>query len=387
VDPLRLRQTAIAGVGATEFSKNSGRSELQLALECSRAAIADAGLQPREIDGFVTFTVDNNAETALAPGLGVKELRWASRMPYGGAGSVAAVLQAATAVASGAARAVLVWRAFNERSERRYGQPTTADRVRTTDSVDASWYTPFGLDTPAKWAGLQFQRYMASVGLTNSDLGHYSVACRDWASTNPAAWFYGRPITHDDHQNSRWIAEPVLRLLDCCQESDGGVGLVVTSAERAADGPSGGARLAAGALRTTTDFNPIVGFYGDDLAGMPAARAVGQALWAGELRPHDMDAAMLYDAFSPAVFLHLEELGLCPRGELREFVTSGQLGRGGRLPVNTHGGLLGEAYIHGMNNIAEGVRQVRSQSVNQLPDARNVIVASGIAAMVLQRIG
>jgi acetyl-CoA acetyltransferase len=377
-----MQRTAIAGLGATEFSKASGRSELQLALECSRAAIEDAGMTPSDIDGLVTFTVDKNAETALLPSLGLGDLGWSSRVPYGGAGSAAAVLQAATAVASGAAQAVLIWRAFNERSGSRFGQ-SDPNRVPTPDSVDMSWYRPFGLDTPAKWAGLQFQRYLSVRGMTNSDLGHYAVACRDWASTNPQAWFYGKPITHADHQGSKWVAEPVLRLLDCCQESDGGVALVVTSAARAADAPHGGARLAAGAMRVPRTFNPIVGFYDEDLATFPAAREVGKAMWRTGLAPSDIDAAMLYDAFSPAVFLMLEELGLCPTGEAKDFVASGAIGRGGSLPVNTNGGLLGEAYIHGLNNVAEAVRQIRGQAANQLADARHVLVSSGMSAIVL----
>ena len=131
---------------------------------------------------------------------------------------------------SGQADAVLVYRAFNERSGRRFGQP----QGRLPDPA-WNWYLPFGLDTPAKIYSLQFQRYMHRYGVTNEDFGRYTVVARDYAATNPLAWFHGRPITLDDHQASRWIVEPVLRLLDCCQESDGGVAVVVTTPERARD--------------------------------------------------------------------------------------------------------------------------------------------------------
>src|SRR3954468_12334176 len=230
---IPLTQTAIVGIGQTEFSKNSGRSELQLACEASRAAIEDAGLKPSDIDGMVTFDSDPNDELAIIRNVGIPELQWVSRTIRGGAGSGSTLHHAAAAVASGAANYVLVYRAFNERSGRRFGQPQGA-----ISNPAGNWYMPYGLDTPAKIYSLWFQRYMAKYGLTNADFGRYTVAVRKYAAKNPNAWFYNRPITLDDHQNSRWIVEPILRLLDCCQESDGGVALIVTTAERARDLPN-----------------------------------------------------------------------------------------------------------------------------------------------------
>jgi acetyl-CoA acetyltransferase len=232
----------IAGIGQTEFSKHSGRSELQLAAEASRAAINDAGLRPGDIDGTVTFTLDANDELALMTTLGIPLLRYSARTRGGGGGANATIQLAATAVVSGAASAVLVYRAFNERSGRRFGQPPGQLR-----SPAWNWYHPFGLDTPAKVYGLAFQRYMARYGATNADFGRYSVVARKHAATNPAAWFYRRPITLEEHQSSRWIVEPVIRLLDCCQESDGGVAVVVTRAALAGDLPHGGVRIEAAA--------------------------------------------------------------------------------------------------------------------------------------------
>ena len=171
-------KAAIVGIGHTEFSKDSGRSELQLCAEAVRAAISDAGLTPGEIDGSVTFTLDGNDELAVMRTVGIKEMRWTSRTPFGGGGSSATIEQATAAVVSGAADAVVVYRAFNERSGRRFGQPSAGP-----PAPSMNWYRPYGLDTPAKAYSLWFQRYMYRYGVTNEDFGSYSVvareACRD----------------------------------------------------------------------------------------------------------------------------------------------------------------------------------------------------------------
>src|SRR3954451_7936912 len=237
---IPLTETAIVGIGQTEFSKNSGRSELQLACEASRAAIEDDGLKPSDIDGMGTFDSDANHELAIIRTVGIPELRWVSRTIRGGAGSGSCIHHAAAAVSSGAAKNVLVFRAFNERSGRRFGQPMGASA-----NPAANWHIPYGLDTPAKIYSLWYQRYMDQYGVTNADFGRYTVAARKYAAKNPNAWFYNRPITLDDHQSSRWIVEPILRLLDCCQESDGGVALVVTTTDRAKDTRNGGVRIEA----------------------------------------------------------------------------------------------------------------------------------------------
>src|SRR5579863_3135334 len=259
---------AIAGIGHTEFSKDSGRSPLQLAVEASRAAIEDAGLHPRDIDGSVTFQLDTNDDLYVISNLGVPNLRFSSRTRGGGGGACATIQHAAAAVSSGAADAVLVWRAFNERSGRRFGQPNPR-------GADPSWdfYLPFGLDTPAKVYGLTFQRYMHRYGLTNADFGLYTVVARDYANTNPNAWFYDRPITLADHQASRWIVEPLLRLLDCCQESDGGVALVVTSADRTPDLPHPAVRIEAAVQGHVLGGDEMYNYYNGDLSEFPEVAA------------------------------------------------------------------------------------------------------------------
>ena len=195
--------------------------------------------------------------------------------------------------------------------------------------------------------------------------------------TNPAAWFYQQPITLEDHQASRWIAEP-LRLLDCCQESDGGQALVVTSVERARDLANAPAVVQAVAQGTGVDQHMMTSFYREDIAQLPEMGVVARQLWAGSgLTQSDIQMAILYDHFTPYVLMQLEEFGFCGRGEAKDFIRDGAIELGGRLPLNTHGGQLGEAYIHGMNGIAEGVRQVRGSAVNQVAAVEHVLVTAG----------
>ena len=371
----------ICGIGQTDFSKDSGRSELQLALEASAAAIADAGITPAEIDGMVSFAQDSSDEFSLMRLLGIPELHWISRTPHGGALSMATVQHAAAAVASGAARAVLVWRAFNERSGRRFGQP-----MAVPNRWPGSWYRTYGLDTPAKVYSLWFWPYMLRYGLTNADLGRYVVVARRNAATNPNAWYHGRPITLEEHQESRWIVEPILRRLDCCQESDGGVALIVTSPERAADLPGRSVAIEAAVQAHVEGGDVMYDYYHEDLAEFAEARATARRLHEMTgLRPSDYQVALLYENFSPVVFLQLEAFGFCGPGEARDFIAGGHIDLDGTIPVNTHGGLLGEAYIHGVNNLLEGVRQIRGTAVNQVAGVEHVLCASGRSAVVLGR--
>lgn len=369
--------TSIAGIGATEFSKASGRSELQLSAEATLSALADAGLSAADVDGLTTFTMDTSSEIALARELGVGELRFFSRINYGGGAACATVQQAAMAVATGMADVVVAYRGFNERSGQRFGQVQSAAATQAnTNGLDNAWTYPYGLSTPAATVAMQARRYMHDFGVTSADFGRVAVADRRHAAVNPAAFFYERPITLEDHQSSRMIADP-LRLLDCCQESDGAVAIVVTSTERARDLRAGAVPIVAAAQGSAADQFVMTSYYRDDI-GIPEIGVVGRDLWRQSgLAPTDIDTAVLYDHFTPYVLMQLEELGFCGRGEAKDFVADGAIEIGGRLPLNTHGGQLGEAYIHGMNGIAEAVRQVRGNSVNQVDDARHVLVTAG----------
>ena len=374
-------RAVIAGIGHTEFSQNSGRSTLQLAAEASLAAIADAGFATTEVDGTVTFSMDTNDELALIRTTGIPMLRFCARTRGGGGGASATVQLAAAAVESGQADAVLVYRAFNERSMHRFGQPV----ARNVDPV-WNWAVPFGLDTPAKVYSLTFQRYMHEFGLTNEDFGRYTVVARDWAATNPNAQFFERPITLQDHQDSRWIVEPILRKLDCCLESDGGVALLVTTAERAADHGSDAVPILASSTIQLEGGHEMFAYYHEDLCEYPEGRGLGELLYRqAEITASDIDVAMIYENFSPIVFLQLESFGFCGRGEASDFIRDGHIGRGGSLPVNTNGGLLGEGYIHGMNNIIEGVRQLRGTAPNQISDVEHVLVSAGRSGFILGR--
>jgi acetyl-CoA acetyltransferase len=380
---------AIVGIGQTEFSKDSGRSELQLAAEASLSAIKDAGLNPADIDGMVTFGSDSNDELALMRNLGVPQLRWTARTRGGGGGSAATLQLASAAVMSGMANNVLVYRAFNERSGGRFGQPMSADpgARRSGPMGPWMWYIPYGLDTPAKIYSLWTQRYMHKYGVENVDFGRYTVSARKHAATNPAAWFYERPITLEDHQNSRWIVEPILRLLDCCQESDGGVAVVVTSADRARDLPQTPVVIEAADQAHIMNGDELFDFYLGDRAAFPEAGELGKQMWnTTGLKPGDIDVAMIYENFSPLVFLQLEAFGFCGPGEAKDFIKEGNLDIDGALPTNTHGGLLGEGYIHGVNNILEAVRQLRGTAVNQVPDAEHVLVAAGRSGAILGKL-
>ena len=369
---------AVVGIGATEFSKDSGRSELRLACEAVEAAVVDAGLEPSRIDGMVTYTQDTNPEIEIARNLGIGELSFFSRIHHGGGAACATVQQAALAVHAGVADYVVCYRAFNERSGRRFGAGVQGrPAMATAEDAHFSWYSPFGLLTPAQWVAMFATRYMYEYGATSEDFGRVAVADRKHAATNPKAWFYGKPITLDEHQASRWIVEP-LHLLDCCQESDGAQAFVVTSLERARDLSNPPAVVRASAQGAGENQDMMTSYYRDRISGLPEMGLVARQLWnTTGLGPDDIQTAIIYDHFTPLVFPQLEEFGFCARGEAKDFVRDGTIELGGKLPINTHGGQLGEAYIHGMNGIAEGVRQVRGTSVNQIDGAEHVLVTAG----------
>jgi acetyl-CoA acetyltransferase len=371
-------RAAVVGIGATEFSKNSGRSELQLALEACAAACADAGVDPKQVNGLSTFTMETNPESEIMRGLGIPELTHFSRIHFGGGAPCATVQYAAMAVAAGVADYVLCYRAFNERSGRRFGTGVQ-DRPAgaTAEEAQFAWTSPHGLLTPASWVAMFARRMMHEYGVTSEDFGRVAVADRRHAADNPAAHFYQQPITLEDHQASRWIVEP-LHLLDCCQETDGGQAILVTSVERARDLRQPAVVVEAAAQGMADDQHMMRSFFRDSLVGLPEMGTCARQIWeTSGLGPQDVKTAVLYDHFTPFVLAQLEEFGFCGPGEAKDFIADGGIEIGGRLPVNTHGGQLGEAYLHGMNGIAEGVRQVRGTSVNQVEGAEHVLVTGG----------
>jgi acetyl-CoA acetyltransferase len=379
-------QAAIVGIGQTEFSKNSGRSELQLACEAVRDAIRDAGLSPSDVDGMTTFTLDTSDDIEIARSVGIGDLSFFSRTPHGGGAALGVVHQAAMAVATGAAEVVVCYRALNGRSGQRYSQGVAGDIV-TSDLIHWSWYMPFGLMTPASWVAMFTQRYMHETGCKSSDLAQVAVSTRKHAVNNPNAFFHGKPLTFEEHQSSRMIVDP-LRLYDCCQETDGGCACIVTTPERARDLAQPGALIRGIAQAAGPDQEVMTSFYRPTIAAIPEMDLVAEQVYATSgLGPEDLQAAVIYDAFSSIVLWQLESFGLCGRGEAKDFVKDGALELGGRLPTNTHGGQLSEAYIHGMNGVNEGVRLIRGTSVNQPAKNDCVLVTAGVgvptSAMIL----
>jgi acetyl-CoA acetyltransferase len=222
------------------------------------------------------------------------------------------------------------------------------------------------------------RRYMHVYGATSEDFGRVAVTVRRHAAVNPRAWFYRKPITLEDHQASRWIAEP-LHLLDCCQETDGGQAMVIVSTERARHLRHAPALITAAAQGSGPDQYSMVSYYRDDLTRIPEVELCARQLWAqSHLRPRDIDAAILYDHFTPFVLHQLEEYGFCGRGEAKDFIADGNLEVDGSLPTNTHGGQIGEGYLHGTNGVAEGVRLIRGTSTTQPDDVSNVLITAGV---------
>ena len=371
-------KTAIAGIGATEFSKNSGRSELQLAVEAVSAALADAGIDRSEVDGLVTFTMDNNIEVEVARGIGAGNLKFFSRPHYGGGGGCGGVLHAALAVAAGVSDVCVVYRAMNERSQYRFGQPM-GGLPPTSEYAVLSYHAIHGIQTAAAFIAMGMRRYMHDTGATERDFANLAVNSRGFAATNPAAFFYGKPITAEQHLESRMICDP-LRLLDCCQESDGAVAIVVVSAERAKSLKQKPAIIRAASQSAPVGQVNLTSYYRPDIAAYDEVAFSARQLYdMARMTPADMRMAIIYDHFAPTILPSLEGLGFCAKGEAKDFIKGGTIGIDGRLPVNTNGGQVGEAYIHGMNGIAEAVRQIRGTAANQVSGVDNVIVTSGSA--------
>jgi acetyl-CoA acetyltransferase len=365
-----LRQPVIAGIGETEYSRNSGRSELQLAAEASHAAIRDAGLSPADVDGLVSYTMDGTDELELQRCLGMPLLRWAGRAPFGGVGCCASVQIAAAAVAAGYCEAVIVYRALNGRSSQRYGAPGWRAASGPDGSPLPDLHYAMGLDTGAKSYAAEMQHYLRRYGVTSEDLGRYVVSARAYAASNPRSMYYRTPMTLEEHQASRWIVEPWLRRNDCCLESDGGAAILVTSLDKARSVGRPSVNILAAAQAYDVYRSP------EEHAAEKAALVQDLVRQSG-IWPKDADVALIYDAFSPAVFTALEDFGICAAGEARHFIGAGETGLTGTMPVNPNGGLLGEAYVQGVNNIIEAVRQLRGEAANQVADAKTALVTGG----------
>jgi len=363
--------TAIAGIGQTEFSKNIGRPEKRIALEAIQAALADAGLQPKDVDGLVRFNLESSNEVEVARSLGIPNLKYFSEVGYGGGSGCAAVFHAAMAVATGVAEVVVCWRARNRGSG---GRPWAKTGWRVEG--DGQFFLPFGLVRPVDQIAMVHRRYAHEYGAPPETLGAVAVACRKHAERNPAA-LMREPMTMDDYLAVRMVSDP-LRLFDCCLETDGALAMVVTSAERARDLKQRPAYILAGAQGTGPQCVVMANYHKPVFLETPSPYCARELFARSGIAPKDVDVAQVYDAFTPLVILSLEEYGFCGAGEAKDYVKDGALEwPNGRLPINTSGGSLSESYVHGFNLILEGTRQIRGTSTSQVKDAKICLVTSG----------
>lgn len=374
------RAAYIAGIGQTEFKRHGGimdRSQFQVAAEAVLAALADAGMTPADVDGFASFSNDANEAGLMQVALGVPQLRWMSMVwGGGGGGSCAAIAQAAAAIQAGHAQTVVVYRGLCQGQSRRFGR---FGEGRT----HGNFVHPYGLFAPAQMLALQIRRHMhLHPQIREEHLGMIAVNARANANRNPNAIMYGKPMMMEDYFKARYIAEP-LRLFDCCLESDGGCAIVVTTESRARDAPETPVRILAaghgsgpgwGSGPLGSQNMPEVDYNSTN------SRRIARELYASAgVTPQDIDTAQIYDHFSGMVLMALEEYGFCDAGGSGDFVASGNIAwKTGKLPINTSGGQLSEAYVHGMNVAIEGVRQMRGQSTSQVDDARLCLVTGGL---------
>ncbi len=403
------RAAAIVGIGQTAYGKALPSSAWELALEAVLAACADAGVDVAEVDGMCRFTApfETVTEAQLVRGLGIRELSWFTQAAHGGEALGAVVLHAAAAVSAGLASTVVVYRALSQSRGGRFGradgrgpggggpdggqpeggQPEGDIVVPEQDNLSFAW--PFGLMSPGQLFALWARRYAAVHGLSDEDLtvalGTIAVTQRRYANGNPDAMMRSRTMSLDDYRAARVISEP-LRLFDLCLENDGACAFVVTTADRArALRPDPVYVLSA--TQTISPYREPMGIYagGELLELFPPAAADRLFAQAGVGRA-DIDVAEFYDATSYMPLRSLESYGFVPDGRAWRYVTEQGTGPGSPLPVNTHGGHLSEAYLHGMNGILEAVRQLRGTAANQVPDAEVALVgAPAGSATILAR--
>ncbi len=360
--PLRDR-AAIAGIGWTEYSKNSGVSTLTLALRAIAAALADAGLSNRDVDGVACHRVGDSVPAVLvAQSLGVQDLRFHYDLFGGGSASAGVLGAAAMAIATGQADCVVCWRAINARSEFRMGGTGRA----APDTPEYQYLTPHGHVTPPQHFAMYARAYLDRYGVRAEDLGRVAIRQRQRAMANPRAMMR-TPLTLEDYLSSRWIVEP-FRLFDCCLETDAAVALVVTSAERARDLPQVPV-LISGAVYGSG--HTLFSNHRGDWATSAAATMSGRLYAMAGVGPSEIDVAELYDAFTPLVLLQLEDYGFCAKGEGASMYADD------RLPVNTHGGHLSEGYVHGLNHAVEAVSQLRWASGERQVEGAQVALSTG----------
>ena len=364
-------RTAIAGIGQTAFAKRLDPTEAELACEAIVAALDDAGIAASEVDALSSYTMETNDEVQIAKNVGFGDITFFSQIGYGGGAGCATIGHLAMAIASGQASVGVAWR-----SRKRGSGPRPWTNTAQQLPVPAQWSRPWGLLRPADEIGMLTRRYMHEFAATRDHLANVALACRAHANRNPAAMMFERTMTREDYMAARWIAEP-LCLFDNCLETDGALACVLVSAERAKDLPTRPVYVHAFAQSLPAQHQTMINYFNADPLVGPAW-ACAEQLWRGaDFGPEDVDVAQIYDAFTALIPLSLEGYGFCERGDGAAFTDDGAIELGGKLPVNTSGGGLSEAYVHGFNLINEGVRQLRGTSTAQVEGAQACLVTAG----------
>jgi acetyl-CoA acetyltransferase len=370
-------KVAIVGVGETTYYKRGASpvSEFRLACEAIIRAADDAGIPVTEIDGLASYSNDRNEAVRVAAALGLPELRFSNMFwGGGGGGGSGAIGNAAAGIAAGYARNVCVFRALAQGQFFRFGMAPAARTI----SGPPAYVLPYGMSVPAHWVALRTRRFMYEHHVTQDALAAVALACYHHAQYNPRAIMYGRPLTRDQYDRSRWIVEP-FHLYDCCLENDGAAAVILTSAERARDLKQKPAYLMAAAQGSAYRQAASVENAPDYSTSNFKALAPRLYEMAG-ITQRDVDVAQVYENFSGAVVMSLVEHGFCSPDEATEFCTFKNLSwPQGRLPINTSGGNLAECYMHGLELINEAVRQVRGTSTCQVKNCKISLVASGPA--------
>ncbi|MBI3757242.1 MAG: acetyl-CoA acetyltransferase [Deltaproteobacteria bacterium] len=368
-------KVAIVGIGETQYYKagQAPVSEFQLALEAIQKAVADAGLRVEDIDGFASYSDDRNDPTRLAAALGIPQIQFSNMHWGGGGGGMAgAVGNAAAAIVAGYAKHVVAFRALAQGQFGRFGQGHAGARVRGA----AAYTAPYGLMSPAQMFAMRTQRFMYEHHIGQEALCAISLASYTHAQRNPRAVMYGRPLTREAYYNSRWIVEP-FHLFDCCQENDGAAAVVLTRSDRARDLSRKPIYLMAAAQGT--GYRQWATAHNDPDYATSNFKTLAPRLFdmAG-ISPKDVDVAQIYENFTGGVLMSIVEHGFCDADEAEQFCTGGNLEwTNGKLPINTSGGNLAESYMHGLELVLEGVRQLRGDSTCQVKDAQVCLIAAG----------
>ncbi len=374
---MTARIPCVVGIGETAYTRvgaPDARSEAALAIEAIERAASDAGLETRAIDGLASFADSRLDPALLQIELLMPELRFSSMVWGGrGGGACGALAHAAMAVQTGQAECIAVFRSLSQTHTRRYGQ-FFGERTHRNFTATA------GLFSPPQMNALVLQRYLWERNETDEAFGIVARICRDNAQHNPRAMLRGRPLDEAAWRSSPMIADP-LRRADCCLENDGACAVLVTTLERARDLRRRPARILAAAQGSGSHWGSgAMGAHNMPVDRYTSGngRELGKRLFAmAGVTPQDVDVAQLYDHFSGMVLIALEDYGFAPVGEGAALAKSGALSRDGRLPINPAGGNLAEAYVHGMNLVAEAARQVRGDASLPVPDARVSFVCSG----------